>query len=381
LFAQRRFLIVTPLVAVLTFIAQPASAAGDPQNSVNSASQNLQNAQQQASGADQALVAAQAQLNAATAQLTALEAKIAALDATINADTATVARLNQELATDRGHLASYLRHSYENGGPEAALVYVISANDISSAIQRKVQLDHVATAAQDLVTRINDEATQAAETLARDNQARQQLSVAEAQAQTTRALIAIQEEQVQTADVAAHSAVQQAQAQLSAAQAALAAARAAGTIFTPVPGPVFTEDTDLTKPSGETAARINNFLQGTAMAGLGDSFMHAEQQFHVSARYFVAHAILESDWGASAIAHDKHNLFGFNADDANPYVDATTFPGFDACIQQVAQFVATNYLSPTGRYYHGPTLRGMNVDYASDPDWAAKIARIARTIP
>jgi beta-N-acetylglucosaminidase len=47
----------------------------------------------------------------------------------------------------------------------------------------------------------------------------------------------------------------------------------------------------------------------------------------------------------------------------------------------VAQFIATNYLSPTGGFYHGPTLRGMNVDYASDPNWAEKIASIADTIP
>ena len=117
------------------------------------------------------------------------------------------------------------------------------------------------------------------------------------------------------------------------------------------------------------------------MAGLGDSFMRAEQSFHVSARYFVAHAILESAWGTSAIARDKHNLFGFNANDRNPYQDATTFASFDACIQYVAQFVAANYLSANGRFYHGATLRGMNVNYASDPNWANKIASIAVTLP
>ena len=73
--------------------------------------------------------------------------------------------------------------------------------------------------------------------------------------------------------------------------------------------------------------------------------------------------------------------FGFNADDRNPYQDATTFSSFDACIQYVAQFVAVNYLSANGRYYHGPTLRGMNVKYASDPNWATKIASIADTLP
>ncbi|MBV9099676.1 MAG: glucosaminidase domain-containing protein [Candidatus Dormibacteraeota bacterium] len=379
--ARRRVALASPLVGMLTFIAQPAAAAGDPNADVNSANQNLHNAQAQAQGADAALRNAQAQLAAATAQLADLGQRITGLDAAIAGDTASLNTLRLQLDADRAHLATYLRQAYENGGSEADLVYIISAGDIATAIQRKVQVDHVATAAQQLVDRINDDTKRAAATLAQDDAARQQLTVAEQQAQTTRALIAVQEEQVQMADVAAHDAVQQAQTQLSAAEAALAAARAAGTVYLPVAGAVFTEDTDLTQPSGETAARINSFLQGTALAGLGDSFMHAEQQFHVSARYFVAHAILESDWGTSAIAQDKHNLFGFNADDANPYGDATSFPSFDACIQAVARFVATNYLSSSGPFYHGPTLRGMNVDYASDPGWAAKIASIARTIP
>jgi beta-N-acetylglucosaminidase len=379
--ARHRMDVALPLIGVLMLIALPVAAAGDPQSAVDSANQSLQNARSHASSADHALTAARADLASATARLAALDNKIVKLNATIAADTATVAQLDTELSTDRGHLASYLRHSYENGGSEADLVYIISASDISTAIQRKVKLDHVTSAVRDLVTRIVTDATRAAATLAQDNAARQQVAVAQAQAATTRALIAVQEEQVQMADVSAHKAVAQAQTQLSAAQAALAAARAAGTIYTPVAGPLFTVDTDLTLPSGETAAHINTFLQGTAMAGLGDSFMRAEQQFHVSARYFVAHAILESNWGSSAIAHDKHNLFGFNANDRNPYGDASTFPSFDACIQFVGQFVQSHYLSPTGSYFHGPTLRGMNVNYASDPSWAAKIASIARTIP
>ena len=58
-----------------------------------------------------------------------------------------------------------------------------------------------------------------------------------------------------------------------------------------------------------------------------------------------------------------------------------TFTSFDACIQYVAQFIEVNYLTVGGQFYHGPTLRGMNVDYASDPNWAEKIASIADTIP
>lgn len=58
-----------------------------------------------------------------------------------------------------------------------------------------------------------------------------------------------------------------------------------------------------------------------------------------------------------------------------------SFSSFSACILWVANVVKINYLTPGGAYYHGPTLRGMNVDYASDPNWAVKIAAIAQSIP
>jgi len=384
--ACRRVMAAIPLVVALSVIAQPAAAAGDPNGDVNAAKQALQGAQAQATTVDTALSGAQSNLAAANAQLTALHNRIRTLDAAVAADTSSVNRLTAQLATDRGRLAAYLRQSYENGGSVAALMYLLESKDIAMVIQRKVQLDHVTAASQHLVDSINSDATQATHALAAATAARAQLHVAEQQARTTQAIVAVEEEQVKQADVAAHQAVSADQNQLVAALAAQAAALAAARaqtdlVYSPVPADGFTVDTDLAQPSSETPARINGFLQGTAMAGLGDSFMHAEQSYHVSARYFVAHAILESAWGSSAIARDKHNLFGFNADDANPYKDATTFPSFDACIQYVAQFIAQNYLTPGGRYFHGPTLRGMNVDYATDPQWAEKIAAIAQTVP
>lgn len=379
----RRLAIALPVVVAISLIGQPVAA--DPRDDVNSAQQNLQNAQSQANASDRVLATAKAQLAAALAQLADLQQRIAALDATINADTSKLADLKVQLAADRTRLAAYLRQAYESGGSEADVVYIVSAGDIATAIQRTVQIDSIASAARDLVHRINDEATQAQQTLDNDNTARAQLAVAEEQARTTEAIIAVQTQQVQDADVAAHAQVAAAKGALSQAKTALAAWLAAaqqnGTIFSPINGPAFTVDTDLTQPSGETAAKIDGFLQGTAMTGLGASFINAENTYHVSARYFVAHAILESAWGTSAIAHDKHNLFGFNANDSNPYADASTFPSFDACIQFVAHFVEVNYLTPGAPYYHGPTLRGMNVDYATDPNWANKIASIARTIP
>ncbi|MBV8445026.1 MAG: glucosaminidase domain-containing protein [Candidatus Dormibacteraeota bacterium] len=382
---RHRIAVAVPFVAVLTFMAQPASAAGDPQDAVNQANSQLHAAQVAAGAEDSALGAARTALAQADAQLAALNARITTLDATINIDTTSLRRIDSRLAADREHLSSYLRDSYENGGSEAALIYLFSSSSIAQVIERKVQLDQVATAVRHLVSSIQDDARRAASTLADADRAKAQLQAAQQQAVTEQAVVAVQTEQLTAADMAAHLQVNAAQKQLSSAQAALAAALAAaqaqGTVYPPVNGSQFTVDTDLTLPSGESAQRIDSFLQGTDLAGLGASFMRAESTYHVSARYFVAHAILESDWGASAIAQNKHNLFGFGADDANPYGDAMTFPSFDACIQYVAHFIAVNYLTPGGAYYHGPTLRGMNVDYASDPNWAFKIAAIARTIP
>jgi beta-N-acetylglucosaminidase len=144
---------------------------------------------------------------------------------------------------------------------------------------------------------------------------------------------------------------------------------------------VFTADSDLTRPSGLGADRIERFLRGTALAGLGRTYAAAERTYHVSADYLVADSILESAWGTSRIAVDKHNILGFGADDSHPYEDAVTFPSFAACVDTVARYVAAHYLDPRGDSFHGPTLRGMNVLWATDPEWANKVATIAASIP
>jgi beta-N-acetylglucosaminidase len=384
--ARRRLVLVLPLALALTLIGVPVVAGPTPgvsaaQQAANAAKQDAQNAKDAANNADTALGQAKAALAAANAHLLVLNGQIGALKATIAADAATLKTVNAELASDRGHLAAYLRQSYMSGGSQAMLAYVISANSIAGAIQRDVQVNEISTASGQLVLRIAAEEAKAASTLAQDDSALKALASAQEQARTAQVIIKVQEQNLLLADIAAHRQVSQAQKALTAAVAALAAARARDAVYQAIPGPLFTVDTNLTLPSGETAASLDQFLAGSALAGLGASFMHAEATYHVSARYFVAHAILESAWGQSTLAQYKHNLFGFGANDANPYGDAATFPSFDACIQYVAQFIEANYLTVGGAFYHGPTLRGMNVDYASDPNWAEKIASIADTIP
>jgi hypothetical protein len=145
-------------------------------------------------------------------------------------------------------------------------------------------------------------------------------------------------------------------------------------------GGTFGIDTDLRIVPSVDPAALNAYFAGTAFAGLGPAFVRAGQQHGVNPLYLVAHAIEESAFGESYLAQTRNNLFGIGAFDSDPDA-AASFPSFAACIDYQAGFVRGEYLDPQGPYYHGPTLRGMNVDYASDPRWARNIAAIYLTLP
>jgi hypothetical protein len=119
----------------------------------------------------------------------------------------------------------------------------------------------------------------------------------------------------------------------------------------------------------------------TPLPRLGSAFMEAERKEGLNARYFVAHAMLESGWGTSDIARLKHNLFGYGAYDRDPWRYATRFRTYRKGILAVAARIRDRYLSPTGRWWYGfTTLRGVNRYYASDVHWADKFAVIANQL-
>jgi beta-N-acetylglucosaminidase len=144
----------------------------------------------------------------------------------------------------------------------------------------------------------------------------------------------------------------------------------------------FTHDTDLLSQSGYAAWMIDELLLSTTpLPRLGAAFMQAERDTGINARYLVAHALLESRWGTSTIAQAKHNLFGYGAYDRDPGRYATRFPTFAAGIAAVSNQIRAAYLSPDGRWWRGfPTLRGVNRFYASDVNWADKVAVLANAI-
>ncbi|MFN2451734.1 MAG: glucosaminidase domain-containing protein [Candidatus Dormibacteria bacterium] len=404
--SRRRGLAVLLLVLGLAAISLPAAAAGtlppapsappspggaaaQLQQARQQAQDQLQRAQQNASTQDSALAQARADLAAARERLAALGRQIDQLDREIDNDTAEVARLHRQADHDRLSLGAFVRLAYE-GGLDSSLTGALAADTVSSAMQRAVVVHTVSDAMQAMVQRIAADQAHAQRLLGDGLTRRDQVAADEQQTQTLLALVQVEEGRVQDVDFAAHRAVTswqttlvdavRTQREYLAAQAALLAERARrDLVFPVVPGVTFAVDTDLTLPSGETAARLDAFLRGTALHDLGGALLVAEQRHHVSARYLLAHAIEESAFGTSQIALQKHNLFGYGANDANPNQDAVTFDSFASCIDAVAAKVAEDYLSASGQYFHGPTLRGMNVNYATDPRWAANIARIGDT--
>ena len=118
-----------------------------------------------------------------------------------------------------------------------------------------------------------------------------------------------------------------------------------------------------------------------------EAFYEAEQKYNINGVFLAALAIHESNWGTSNIATEKKNLFGFGSYDSSAYESSITFSNYKEGIDTVAKSLARHYLNDSGRiiyddeiaegtYYNGETLSGVNVRYASDPNWSTRIYNI-----
>jgi hypothetical protein len=152
------------------------------------------------------------------------------------------------------------------------------------------------------------------------------------------------------------------------------------------PAEAFSIDSDLKqRPSPLTATLIDQNLEehDSPLEGVGAGVMAASQKYGINATYIIAHAIHESGWGRSWICQEKNNLFGWRAFDINPAGEAKEFDSPEECIDFVMGRVNKSYLTEGGRFFEekpclGNKSYGMNVHYATDPDWGVKIANIAR---
>lgn len=329
------------------------------------------------------------------------QAQIASLSAQVQAARAQIAQDQANSRQERHQLAGLVAQEY-TGAPNGMLSVLASPN-FNSALDTQLELALLTQSQRQLLLELAQAVRNQQSTQARLEQELQQESTTESRLKAEelvaqfRATEALTSAQVQGGPAPAPSPTRPPSTPVSPTAPAPSPSAPAPTPSAPAPSPppsggAFSTTTNLTLASGISLTQIQEFLQGTPLELDAGYFIQAEQIVHVSAIYLVADAVLETAWGTSPLYVNKHNLFGFQAYDANPYVDGATFTSDQDCISYVSWFVAVYYLTPpgsqvpnysglagtvaTGQYYHGPTPAGMNVDYASDPLWAAKIAQI-----
>lgn len=124
---------------------------------------------------------------------------------------------------------------------------------------------------------------------------------------------------------------------------------------------------------------INNIFENNY-----EVFYDMDKKYNINGIFLASIAIHESGWGTSTIANDKKNLFGYGAYDRNPYEYSYQFTDYSNGIETVARALVKYYLNPTGTeiyddelaegtYYNEPTVKGVNVRYASDEEWHTKV--------
>jgi len=120
-------------------------------------------------------------------------------------------------------------------------------------------------------------------------------------------------------------------------------------------------------------------LTKSKLIGLGTFLKEVEKTYNVSALFILSAAMHESDSGMSWNAQTKNNLFGIKVFDSSPEDGEQYAKPQDSIIAFVTRYVNLNYGPPTGPYAKGLApgnkTSGMNVHYASDPNWGAKIAQ------
>lgn len=356
-------------------------------------------------GAAFAETPAQARVQTLKQMVQQARARELSLQRQVQAVKARLTKERTEIATGRAQLAALISAEYT--GAASGVLAVIGSSSLSSALDTQIAFSRLSSAEQDAIQRLRTETT--AET-------RDSARLAAEQRQTRVTAARLQAEEIAAAFVAANPPPPPSPKPTPAEQATTPAPAATPTSTpgsrptvaptptpsptpTPTPAPAtgpFSVNTNLTQPSGIDLNQIQEFLQGTPLEADSAYFLSAQSTHHVSAIYLVSDAVLETGFGTSQLYLVKHNLFGFQAYDANPFGDGAAFPSDQTCISFVSWYVSVYYLTPpgsqvpnypgqagtvaTGKFYNGPTPEGMNVDYASDPQWASKIASIGDSL-
>lgn len=127
-----------------------------------------------------------------------------------------------------------------------------------------------------------------------------------------------------------------------------------------------------------TYARYKDATTKSKLIGLGEILKDFETYHKMNALLVLSMAIHESDYGMSANAQNKNNIFGIKVYDSNTAA-GETYATIRDCVASLSNnYINLNYVPVSGAYANGGMAgnkgRGMNVRYASDPYWGQKIA-------
>ena len=120
------------------------------------------------------------------------------------------------------------------------------------------------------------------------------------------------------------------------------------------------------------------------MLGIGTQFVQASTAYGVSSLILYGAAGQESNYGRSAIALDKNNLFGMGAVDGNAYASAYIYGSTQESINAYANSISSgSYATNTTKVYGGTHIGDKNSGqmraYASDPYSGESKASVAYT--
>lgn len=136
-------------------------------------------------------------------------------------------------------------------------------------------------------------------------------------------------------------------------------------------------------PTNYTATELDAYLQTklapeSALHGIGETLIAAQEKYGINALFLLAFAINESDWGKSNHAMKNNNLFGFKIYDINP--DTTIYPSIEQNLDIMLNYIDKIYLTAMQDYSRGATIgsnaHGLNARYSTDPYWGLKIAAL-----
>lgn len=150
---------------------------------------------------------------------------------------------------------------------------------------------------------------------------------------------------------------------------------------------------ELNSPSGFTKEDYKKILSGNnqdiykIFEDNAEFFYEVEQEYNVNGLFIAAIGIHESNWGTSTIARDKNNLFGYGSYDSSAYESSFEFENYRNGIETLAKVLSKYYLNEpgtpiydgetaVGSYFNGPTVTGVNIRYASDPNWSNRVYTI-----